>query len=118
MPDPFDSFQLPSELRELLSEEEQQALRDKILEIHILLKKRDPELEDNRSRGYHLWPVFDASLFDCNISQTSKKVSSQMPSQSSSSRFEAICRGIHTTMVTSGRIFWLRVLRSGKMRRS
>jgi hypothetical protein len=60
MPDPFDSFQLPSELRELLPEAEQQTLRDEILDIHVRLLKRDPELEDNRSRGLHLRLLFDA----------------------------------------------------------
>jgi hypothetical protein len=60
MPDPFDSFQLPSELCELLPDTEQQTLREEILEIHVRLLKRDPDLEDNRSRGAHLWPLFDA----------------------------------------------------------
>jgi hypothetical protein len=60
MPDPFDSFQLPSELRELLPKTDQQTLREEILDIHIRLLKRDPELEDNRGRGAHLWLLFDA----------------------------------------------------------
>jgi hypothetical protein len=60
MPNPFDSFQLPSELRELLPRAEQQTLRDEILDIHVRLLKRDPELEDNRGRGVHLWLLFDA----------------------------------------------------------
>jgi hypothetical protein len=60
MPDPFDSFQLPSELRELLPKTEQQTLREEILDIHVRLLKRDPELEDNRSRGVHLWLLFKA----------------------------------------------------------
>jgi hypothetical protein len=58
--DPFDTFQLPFELRRLLPEHEQGTLKDKILEIHVRLKKRDPELEDNRGRGLHLWLLFDA----------------------------------------------------------
>jgi hypothetical protein len=60
MPDPFDSFQLPSELRELLPNSEQHPLREEILGIHVRLLKRDPELEDNRSRGLHLQLLFDA----------------------------------------------------------
>jgi hypothetical protein len=60
MPDPFDSFQLPSELRELLAETDQQTLREEILDIHVRLLKRDPELEDNRGRGLHLWLLFNA----------------------------------------------------------
>jgi hypothetical protein len=60
MPDPFDSFQLPSELRELLPNSEQHTLQEEILGIHVRLLKRDPELEDNRSRGLHLWLLFDA----------------------------------------------------------
>jgi hypothetical protein len=31
-----------------------------IRQIHIRLAERDPELEDNRSRGHHLWLVYDA----------------------------------------------------------
>jgi hypothetical protein len=58
--DPFDTFQLPFELRRLLSEHERQMLKDKILEIQVRLKMRDSELEDNRGRGLHLWRVFDA----------------------------------------------------------
>jgi hypothetical protein len=60
MPDPFDSFQLPSELRELLPNTEQQTLREETLDIHVRLLERDPELEDHRGRGVHLWLLFNA----------------------------------------------------------
>jgi hypothetical protein len=58
--DPFDTFQLPFELRELLPKTDQQTLREEILDIHVRLLKRDPELEDNRGRGAHLWLLFNA----------------------------------------------------------
>jgi hypothetical protein len=60
MTDPLDTFKLPSELSVLLSLADQAKVLATIREIHVRLTERDPELEDNRSRGHHLWFVYDA----------------------------------------------------------
>ena len=58
--DPLNTFQLPSELSALLSLADQAKVLAKIREIHVRLAERDPELEDNRCHGHHLWLVYDA----------------------------------------------------------
>lgn len=58
--DPLDTFQLPSELSALLSLADQAKVLATIREIHVRLAERDPELEDNRGQGHHLWFVYDA----------------------------------------------------------
>jgi hypothetical protein len=58
--DPLNTFQLPSELSALLSLADQAKVLAKISEIHVRLAERDPELEDNRSHGHHLWFVYDS----------------------------------------------------------
>jgi hypothetical protein len=60
MTDPLDTFQLPSELSALLSLADQAKVLATIREIHVRLAERDPELEDNRGHGHHLWFVYDA----------------------------------------------------------
>ena len=57
--DPLDTFQLPSELSALLPLADQAKILAKVGEIHVRLAERDPELEDNRSHGHHLWFVYD-----------------------------------------------------------
>jgi hypothetical protein len=58
--DPLDTFQLPSELSALLSLADQAKVLATIREIHVRLAERDPELEENRGQGHHLWYVYDA----------------------------------------------------------
>ena len=58
--DPLDTLQLPSELSALLPLADQAKVLATIREIHVRLAERDPELEDNRGQGRHLWFVYDA----------------------------------------------------------
>ena len=60
MSDLIDDFKLPSELSILLSPADQERVRAQVVEINVRLSERDPELEDNRGRGLHLWLLFDA----------------------------------------------------------
>lgn len=57
--DPLDTFQLPSELSALLSLADQTKVLATIREIHVRLAERDPQLENNRGQGHHLWFVYD-----------------------------------------------------------
>lgn len=57
--DSLNTFRLPSELSALLSLADQAKVLAKIREIHVRLVERDPELENNRCHGHHLWLVYD-----------------------------------------------------------
>jgi hypothetical protein len=60
MEDPIDNFNLPDELKAVLSPADQKKVMATILEIDLGLLKNDPQLEEGRVRGGHLWLLFDA----------------------------------------------------------
>jgi len=59
-PDPIDSFKLPPELCALLSPKDQEKVFSEVVAIDVGLRMEDPEIEQRRQMGIHLWMLFDA----------------------------------------------------------